>query len=96
MWKLMMEYRNRTHKRIVDVVSIQRLRQNNSKANSTSGTFCIILPGCHTPLQLWSELASLRRDVCFCHLKVIIESLLEDHRPIQESVLQEDLYFYTI
>ena len=32
--------------------------------------------------------------MCFCHLKVIIESLLEDHRLIQESVLQEDLYLY--
>ena len=56
------------------------------EANSTSGTFCIMLPGSHTPLQLWSELASLRWDVCSCHLKVIIESLLEDHRLIQESV----------
>lgn len=79
-----------------DVVSIQRLRQNTSKANSTSGTCCIMLPGSHTLLQLWSELASLRWDVCFCHLKVIIESLLEDHRLIQQSVLQEDLYFRTV
>ena len=34
--------------------------------------------------------------MCFCHLKVIIESLLEDHRLIPESVFQEDLYFYTL